>query len=107
MYTLGSIFLSNVPLLELSSKLSESMFKILEDLVEAQVEEIPEIDESESAKQLRLYHHTLERMEEPKDSEDVYQDYVWKVQKIYSHNCCGANTFIHVEWKQGPRRWIS
>ena len=44
-YTLGSIFLSNVPILELASKISQRMHKIIEDLVEVQAEEIPEIDE--------------------------------------------------------------
>ena len=34
---------------------------MIEDLVEVQAEEIPDIDESTLAKQLRLYHHTLER----------------------------------------------
>ena len=90
------------------------MLKLIENLVEVQAEEIPDIDESTSAKQLRLYHHTLEKMEEPKDSEDVYQDYVWKVDKIYSnqeyvwkidkiysHHQRGRNTFVHVQWKQG------
>ena len=77
------------------------MLKLIEDLVEVQAEEIPNIDESTSAKQLRLYHPTLERMEEPKDSEDVYQDYVWKVDKIYSHHRRGRNTFVHVQWKEG------
>ena len=76
------------------------MQKIIEDLVEVQAEEIPDIDESAKAKQLQLYHHTLEKMEEPKDSEDMYQDYVWKVEKIYSHHCQGRNTFIHVQNKQ-------
>ena len=46
--TLGSIFLSNVPLLELASKISQKMHKIIEDLVQVQAEEIPDIDESTS-----------------------------------------------------------
>ena len=46
-------------------------------------------------------------MEEPKDSEDVYQDYVWKVDKIYSHHRRGRNTFVHVQRKQDNRSWIS
>ena len=46
-------------------------------------------------------------MEEPKDPEDVYQDYVWKVDKIYSHHCRGRNTLVHVQWKWGNRSWIS
>ena len=46
-------------------------------------------------------------MEEPKDSEDVYHDYVWKVDKIYSHHRCGKNVFVHVQWKQGNKSWIS
>ena len=83
------------------------MLKLIENLVEVQTEEIPDINESTSAKQLRLYHHTLEKMEEPKDSEDVYQDYVWKVDKIYSHHRRGRNTFVHVQWKRGNRSWIS
>ena len=100
-YTLGTIFLSNVPVLELASKISQRMIKMIEDLVEVQAEEIPDIDESTSAKQLQLYHHTLEKMEDPKDSEDVYQDYVCKVDKIYSHHHQGQSTFVHVQWKQG------
>ena len=57
------------------------MHKIIEDTVEVQAEEIPENDKLAKAKQLWLNHHTLEKMEEPKDSEDVQQDYVWKVDK--------------------------
>ena len=68
-YTLGSIFPSSVPILE--SKTSEKMHMIIEDMVEVQAQEISEIDESPKAKQFRLYHHTLEKMEEPKDSEGV------------------------------------
>ena len=37
------------------------MHKIIEDLVEVQAEEIPDIDESNSAKKLQHYHHTLEK----------------------------------------------
>ena len=48
-YTLGSIFLSNVPVLELTSKISQEMLKLIENLVEVQAEEIPDIDESTSA----------------------------------------------------------
>ena len=41
------------------------------------------------------------------DSEDRYQAYCWKADKILSHKRRGKQIFLHVKWKPGNHSWIS
>ena len=68
---------------------------------------IPHLDESPGVRTLRYYHHLLDNLEEPKDSEDKYQDYIWKVDKITSTKRRGRDIYLQVIWKSGGHSWIS
>ena len=37
----------------------------------------------------------------------MYQEYVWKVDKIISQKRQGKHIFLYVRWKPGNRSWIS
>ena len=76
--------------------------------MEDQIEDLPDLnDESPRTRTLRYYHHLLDNAREIEDSEDMYQEYVWKVDKIISRKRRGRHIFLHVRWKPGNRSWIS
>jgi len=73
-------------------------------------EEEPEeedIPDDPKTRKLLTYHHMLDSNKELEDPEDMYQEYVWKVDKIISHKWNGSKTFVHVRWKQGNYSRIS
>ena len=79
---------------------------MVEELSEEK-EELPEMLDDPKARQLRQYHQVLELATTIVDSEDQYQAYFWKVDKILSHKRRGKQIFLHVKWKPGNHSWIS
>ena len=65
------------------------------------------INEDADSRKLQYYHYIVDGNRDIEDSEDSYQEYVWKVDKIVSHKRRGKQTFLHVIWKPGNHSWIS
>ena len=54
------------------------------------------INEDADSRKLQYYHYIVDGNRDIEDSEDAYQEYVWKVDKIVSHRRRGKQTFLHV-----------
>ena len=108
--SLGAILISTTPIIEQNENISKKLRETLEKLAEQNIrkEEIPEIDDTNpKIRRLRYYHHILDQLKEKEDTEDQYQSYVWKVDKIISTTRRKNKIFLHVQWIQGNRTWIS
>ena len=83
---MGSVVFNSTPVLpDCFSNISKSVHDKIIELMELQIEELPDLDdESSSMRTLRYYHHLLDNAREFEDPEDRLQYYVWKVDKIIS-----------------------
>ena len=107
---IGLFLLSTTPVIDQNENISMKLRKTLEELADEQrkEEEIPVIDdENPKLRRLRYYHHMLDQLSEKIDSEDRYQDYVWKVDKIIRTTRRKDKIYLFVQWIQGNRSWIS
>ena len=106
---MGSVVFNSTPVLpDCFSNISKSVHDKIAEVMESQIEELPDLDDSSpSMRTLRYYHHLLDNAREAADPEDRFQDYVWKVDKIISRKRRGRQIFLHVQWRLGNRTWIS
>ena len=56
---------------------------------------------------LRLYHQMLNESSVKHDPQDIYDNYVWKVDIIMRHKRRTNGTYVFVRWKQGNYSWIT
>ena len=103
---LGMLLVTNMPMFLDSAWNKQDPKSKLEDIVETW-DDWAEIKEDPKHRKLQYYHHILDELSEVEDSEDEYQNYVWKVDKIVSHKRRGRQIFLHVIWKPGNNSWIS
>ena len=104
----GLTLINTVPMITETIHVSKKVLELVMNKMEEQIEEIPEIDDQDQkARKLRYYHFLLDQNEDEKDHEDMYQEYVWKVDKILRTELRKDKIYMKVLWKQGNRSWIS
>ena len=89
---LGGLLVTNVPLLLSSDWNKQDAKSKLENEVE-KWDDWAVINEDADSRKLQYYHYIVDGNRDIEDSEDSYQEYVWKVDKIVSHKRRGNKPF--------------